>query len=316
MANKANIFKFLATLISLSAVIALSGCLGGSDEGPLSVKNIDLSLETVTRDMVTLNVTTYVENTGSTDSKPLSLSLKTTNSDTGFLTSKKDAPVGIVAGHKMANVSQSLDLPKNGDSYEIYSALMEDGVEVSGGSRTVYNLDSLPVDAAIVDLKVDSIEFMVRKASNGSVVIENDIYISNIGDNVSPESDIMIKATEVDSHLVADKKWSKISGVAPDATAIKGINLTVPDQYNYQVDVTIWRNGSQIAKGDGQVVLKPGGIKLNQSERIEPNTIETGRFISNETASAPAESMGVPGFGVLLAIASISLMVAQRRRMA
>lgn len=316
MVNKSNISKILVAFVSLSAAIALSGCLGGSDEGPLRVKNIDLSLEKVTRDIVTLNVTTYIENTGSTDSKPLSLSLRTTNSDTGFLTSKKDAPVGKVVGHKMVNVSQSLDIPKTGDSYDIYAALMEDGVEVSGGSRTVYHLDNLPVDAAIADLKVDSLEFMVRKASNGSVVIENDVYISNIGDNISPESDIMIKATEMDSHLVADKKWSKIRGIAPDATAIKGINLTVPDQYNYQVDVTLWRNGSQIAKGDGQVILKPGGIKLNESERVESKTIETGRFISNETASAPTESRKEPGFGILLSIASISVLVALRRRMA
>ncbi|HWQ20855.1 MAG TPA: hypothetical protein VN455_13825, partial [Methanotrichaceae archaeon] len=62
-------------------------------------------------------------------------------------------------------------------------------------------------------------------------------------------------------------------------------------------------------------VLRPGGIKLNESERVESKTIETGRFISNETASAPAEPMKVPGFGTLLAIASISLLAALRRRM-
>ena len=314
MIDKPNIYKILAVLIPLFAAIILSGCLGGSNEGPLKVKNIDLSLEKVTKDKVALNVTTYIENSGSSDSKPLSLSTRVTNSDTGFLISKKDAPVGRVLGHKMANVSQSLDLPKTGDTYRIYAALMEDGVEVSGGSRTVYHLDNLPVDTAIVDLKIDSLEFMVRKANNGSVVIENDVYISNIGSNISSESDIMVKATEMDSHLVADKKWSKISGIAPDATAIKGINLTVPDQYNYQVEATIWRNGSQIAMGEGQVVLKPGGIKLNQSERIESKTIETGRFISNETASAPTASRKEPGFEILLAIASISLLAALRRR--
>jgi hypothetical protein len=316
LTDKFNVHKILVVLISLFAAIALSGCLGGSDEGPLKVKNIDLSLEKVTRDMVTLNVTTYIENTGGSDSKPLSLSMRVTNSDTGFLVSKKDVSVGKVVGHKMANVSQSLNLPKTGDTNKIYAALMEDGVEVSGGSRTVYHLDNLPVDTAIVDLKIGSLEFMVKKANNGSVVIENDVYISNIGDNVSPESDIMVKATEVDSNLVADKKWSKISGVAPGATAIKGINLTVPDQYNYHVEATIWRNGSQIGKGEGQVVLKPGGIKLNQSEHIESKTMETGRFISNATASAPTASSKAPGFEILLAIASISLLAALKRRQA
>jgi len=316
MATKSNIFKSAAALILLSAVIALSGCLGGSEEGPLKVKNIDLSLEKVTRDAVKLNATTYIENTGNADSKPLSLSLKITNSNTGFLESKKDLPIGKVAGHKMVNISQSIDLPKKGANYDIYAALMDDGVEVSGGSRTVYNLENLPVDSAIVDLKVDSIDFMVKKASNGSVVIENDIYISNIGDRASPVSDIMVKATEMDSNLVADKKWSNISSIEPDATAIKGINLTVPDQYNYQVDVTIWRNGSQIAKGEGQVVLKPEGMKLNQSEHIESKTIETGRFISNETAPAPTASRKEPGFEILLAIASVSLLAALRRRTA
>ena len=311
MIGKFNLYKILVSFLLLSAAIAFSGCLGGSDEGPLRVKNIDLSLEKVTKDIVNINATTYIENTGNTDSKPLSLSMKVTNSDTGFLVSKKDVLVGKVVGHTMANISQSLDLPKNGDSYTIYAALMEDGVEVNGGSRTIYHLDNLQVDTAIIDLKVDSLEFMVRKANNGAVVIENDAYISNIGQNISPESDLLVKATEMDSHLVADKKWSKISGIAPDATAIEGINLTVPDQYNYQIEATIWRNGSQIAMGEGQVILKPGGIKLNQSERIEPKTIETGRFVSTEPASAPKKE---PGFGILLSVAAISLLLALRRR--
>ena len=42
----------------------------------------------------------------------------------------------------------------------------------------------------------------------------------------------MIKATDIDSKL-ADKQWSNTGLIAPDAPAIRSVNLTVPDRYNY-----------------------------------------------------------------------------------
>jgi hypothetical protein len=139
----------------------------------------------------------------------------------------------------------------------------------------------------------------------------------------------MIKATDIDSKLVADKQWSNTGIIAPDETVIRGVNLTVPDRYNYVVDVLIWSNSTVVGQGQDFVQLNATTM-MGEKERLAARGTKAGAFVNEQAAAGPAE-MGVgefenatmseqatkqePGFLAFTAMAMIGLAaVALRKR--
>lgn len=279
-----------------------------------------------------MKVTTYIENKGGASapliSKNTSLQLKATSTDKDFLVNQTTTFVGKIAPDKTVNVTQTLLLPKKG-GYKLEALLFEEGKEVDRGSRTVYNLESLPADSKVTGLRIDGIDFLVRKAAEGRVVIQSDIYVTNFGARTSQDYQLMIKATDIDSKLVADKQWSNTGLIAPDATAIRGVNLTVPDRYNYVVDVLIWSNSTIVGQGRDYVQLNATTM-LSDKERLASKGTQTGIFVTETAPEAAAAEMKVsefestaksaasektaPGFETLIAMAMISLVAVKARK--
>jgi hypothetical protein len=336
-----NKIASLLLLLSLVAVVALSGCLDNSEKNnqkhTLMVKNMDIVPGQIKTSTIELKVTTYMENlgddSGSETSKNTSLQLKATSLDKDFLVNQTTTFVGKIARGKTVNVTQTLQLPKKG-GYELEALLFEDGKQVDRGSRTVSNLENLPADSMVTGLRIDGIDFLVRNASVGKVVIQSDIYVTNFGARTSQNYQLMIKATDIDSKLVADKQWSNTGIIAPDATAIRSVNLTVPDKYNYVVDVLIWSNSTIVGQGRDYVQLNATTM-LSDKERLASRGTQSGIFVTEtapqndalrmdvgefeSTSKSAATERRIPGFEALIAMATICLvavgvMAGKRRR--
>lgn len=329
-----NKIASLLLLLSLVAAVALSGCLDSSEKYTLMVKNMDIVPGQIKTSTIELKVTTYIENMGdasvSMTSKNISLLLKATSTDKDFLVNQTNTFVGQIAPGKTVNITQTLLLPKKG-GYKLEALLFEEDKQVDWGSRTVYSLETLPADSKVIGLRIDGIDFIVREAEEGKVVIQSDIYVTNFGALTSRDYQLMIKATDIDSQLVADKQWSNTGIIAPDATAIRSVNLTVPDRYNYIVDVLIWSNSTIVGQGQDYVQLNATTM-LSDKERLASRGTRTDIFITEEAVAAAemevsefegaAESEApvaqTPGFDALMAMATICLAVvgvtARKRR--
>lgn len=327
--------KAVSLLISLAliSVVALSGCVNKSDENPLKVTNLEIVPGQIKTSTIELKVTTYVKNsdegTAAKSSKNTSLLLKATSSDRDFLVNQTTIFIGKIAPEKTINVTQILTLPKKG-GYSLEATLFEEGKEMDRGYRTVYNLESLPADSKAISLRIDGIDFLVRKAAEEKVVIESDIYITNFGAKTSQDYKLMLKATDIDSKLVADKQWSNTGLIAPDETAIRSVNLTVPDRYNYVVDVLIWSNSTIVGQGQDYVQLNATTM-LGEKDRLAARGTRTGAFVTEEAAAAPSEmrvsefanstaeraTAEAPDFMGLMSMAMIGLaaVVVRKRRM-
>lgn len=321
--NKAATFLILLTIVY---AVALSGCTEKNDRKPLSVTNLEIVPGKIKTSTIELFVTTYVmntnEGTAAKSSKNTSIILKATSTDRNFLVNQTTTFIGKIAPGKTVNVTSLLTLPKKG-GYMLEATLFEEGKEMDQGYRTVYNLDSLPADSQAINLRIDGIDFLVRKAGEEKVVIQSDIYVTNFGAKASQDYRLMLKATDMDSRLVADKQWSNTGIIAPDETVIKSVNLTVPDRYNYVVDVLIWSNSTIVGRGQDYVQLNATTM-LSDKERLAARGTRTGAFVNEEVAAEPAEmsvgsfenatmateaSREQPGFPALVALAMISLAV-------
>ncbi|MCX6678428.1 MAG: hypothetical protein NTU95_10885 [Methanothrix sp.] len=288
----------LLILLALISVLALSGCVSKPDRNPLTVTNLEIVPGLIKTSTIELKVTTYIKNsdegTAGKSSKNTSLLLKATSSDRDFLVNQTTTFIGKIAPEKTVNVTQILMLPKKG-GYRLEATLFEEDKEVDRGYRTVYNLESLPADSKAISLRIDGIDFLVRKAAEEKVVIQSDIYVTNFGAKASQDYKLMLKATDIDSKLVADKQWSNTGIIAPDETAIRSVNLTVPDRYNYVVDVLIWSNSTVVGQGQDYVQLNATTM-LGDKERLAARGTRTGAFVTEEAAASEPAEMSVSAF--------------------
>lgn len=324
-----NNFGPLLLIVSLVAVVILSGCLESTPRNPvlLNVKYMEIVQGETKTSSIELNVTTYIEYKESTvpkTSENLTLQLKAIDTSKEFLVNQTSTFLGKMNSGQTINTTQVLVLPKKG-GYRLVATLFEDGKEVDWGSRTVYHLENLPADTMITGLKIDGIDFIVRKVSDEKVVIQSDIYVTNSGAKTSKDYQLMIKATDMDSKLVADKQWSSTGEIIPDGTAIRSVNLTVPDKYNYFVDVLIWSDSVVVGGGEDSVLLNATTM-MTEKERIATRGTRAGGFVTEEPMEAAAEmevsdfssnasaEHAVPGFDALLALVMVGLGVARARR--
>lgn len=175
---------------------------------------------------------------------------------------------------------------------------------------------------------IDGMDFLVRNAAGGKAVIQNDIYVTNVGANLSQDYKLMAKATEIDSKLVADKQWNSTGVIGPDETAIRSISLTVPDKYNYIIDVLIWSNSTIVGQGTDYVQLN-ATTTLGKDTRIATRGARTSSFVAeNVTAAEKSIEVGrfegvaeqraarqaASGFDILLAIIAFGLVAILGRR--
>jgi len=321
-------------LMSLIAMVLLSGCVSkqGEQRNPLSVTDMEIVPGQIKTSTIELKVTTYIKNSGegpqAESSKNTSLLLKATSLDRDFLVNQSITFIGKIEPEKTVNVSQILTLPKKG-GYRLQAMLLEEEKQMGSGYRTVSNLESLPADSKVINLRIDQIDFLVRTVEKGKAVIQSDIYITNSGARTSQDYKLMLKATDIDSLLVADKVWSNTGMIGPDETAIRSVNLTVPDRYNYVVDVLLWSNSTIVGQGQDYVQLNATTM-LSEKERLATRGTRTGAFVTKDAVeeSAAAAEMSVsefaneteeaaaaaPGFMALAALLMISLAAVFVRR--
>lgn len=308
------------SIILIIAVIPISGCLKtGEDYTRLSIETIDIAAAHVKSSYIDFNITVYLENYGSVASKNTSLLLKAYNSQNDLLEKQMKTSVGSIDAGKTVSTSQPLILPRKG-GYDIQVSLYEGEVKKATRSVSISNLESLQEDVKDIGIGIGEMDFLIRNASDRKVVIENDIYFSNEGADNSSEFDVLVKARERDAQLIADKKWIHLAAIKPETTVVRSVNLTVPDQYNYNIEVLVWSNDTIVKRGEGIVSLKPE-IKLIEGERVESRSIDASDFKTNRNATAAAPTAEArtserrqPGFEILIALAAMAMAATLWRR--
>jgi hypothetical protein len=307
-------WQIICLLLILCAGTLGAGCL---KESQMTVVGIDVMAEQVLSGAVTLNVTTVIENQYGYPAGPATVQLKAYNLGTGLLVADRMDPAGTVDRGAARRVSQSIVLPREG-SYRIAVVIFEGGARKASGEITVSSLEQLPADVHRSGIEIQDIDFIVKSVEGGRAVVQADIYFTNKGGETSGTYDVEVRARELDARLIADKKWTSVGNIAPDATLIQGVTLAVPDQYNYVVEVLLWKDQVIVKRGEGRVLLRPG-TTLGEGERFVSRSIETSRFIAETPfptllPEGYASARPTPGFeGILAGIALAAVAVLGRR---
>ncbi|AKB30822.1 hypothetical protein MSSIH_0132 [Methanosarcina siciliae HI350] len=307
---------FLMSIIFIFA--SGSGCVRSfEEESNYNIKDMDISADRAGTSFVDLNVTTYVEKYQGDTEKNSSLLLKVYSRESGLLETQERIELGALEKGETKAVSQSLSLPKTG-GYNIRSVLFEGDTQKGIGEIDVYNLDFLPADVQDIGLEISEMDFRVRKVEDRKVLIESDIYLTNEGKKTSQDLRMLVKVRELDAGLLADKVWTLTGEIKPETTVIRSVNLTMPDQYNYAVEVLIWNNDTIVRRGEDYIQLNPK-VEVKDKTSTETKKIQTSEFENvDDYEMIPeekyAEEGATPGFSLFLAAVLLCSAAVLRRR--
>lgn len=309
--------KLLILLSVLLAFSMSSGCLRSfEEESHYSITDMDISAEKTGTAFVDLNVTTYIEKYQGDPGKNTSLLLKAYSRESGLLVEQRQVELEFLRNKETRAVSQSLSLPKTG-SYELQAVLFEENTRKGSGNIRVYNLEALPADIQEIGIAISEMDFIVREVRDGKVVVESAIYLTNEGKVASSDYRMLIRARELDARLLADKVWADTGRIEPETTVIKSVNLTVPDQYNYLVEVQVWNNNTIVKRGEDYIRLSPE-VKLVEETPTTTRPIQTSEFESQEEfempREEPEEAMETPGFETVGSVLFLFLAGLYRRQ--
>jgi hypothetical protein len=305
----------VVVLLCLAVLAFSAGCL---KESSVAVTDISVGADKVTGAEVTLNVSTELQNTRGIATGTSRVRLRAYDTASGLIVAEQSSDAGFLGIGGTGSVSQIITLPRTG-SYRLVSTVFENGQRKGQGEKTVYSLERLTPDVQEIGLSITDIDFLVKKVSGDRATIQADIYFTNDNRVPSGAFDVEVKAKEEDARLLADKQRAHIESIPPDATRISGVTLSVPDQYNYLIEVLVWRNDTIVKRGEGVVRLQPGMLLANDTQFVT-RKIETSKFVSESgyPSAVPAPYVTKsPGFGVpvvLTAIAALAVFIHLRRR--
>lgn len=297
-----TIAELLLILLIVSVSMASAGCLKDFERpSTYTITDMEISADDIKSSYVDFTISTYVDNMGADSKENTTLMLKAFNRDNGLLELSQEKQVGLIDEDSTAIIDQSIRLPKKG-SYRIEATLFEGDKRRAFSQISLYDLENLATDLEEIGIEIDGIDFIVKGVTERGVVIENDIYLKNEGADTSSNYKMLVKAREIDARLIASKKWTYTGKIEPEATLIKSVNLTVPDNYNYIVEVVIWKGDTIIKKGEDYVQLNPERT-IDRDQRVESKQIRTEDFVTEmvyeEVVEEEAMSEESPGFGII-----------------
>ena len=304
-------------IILCLGILALSaGCLKDSS---VAVTGITVGAQNVTGGDVTLNVTSDIQNTYGVSSGISRVQLRAYDTTSGLEVAEQINDAGFLGIRGSGSVSQTLVLPRKG-SYRLVSTVLENGQRKGHGEITVYNLERLTPDNQQTGLSISDIDFLVKKVTGDRVNIQTDVYFTNDYHAASGPFEIEVKAKEEDARLLADKQRAEVGSILPDATRVSSVTLSVPDQYNYVVEVLVWKNDTIVKRGEGNVRLRPG-MQVDKNTQFVTKQIETSKFVQESGSAgaspAPYTTMKSPGFAaplVFVALGFLAVLVHLRGR--
>jgi len=293
----------IVLLLCLAVLASGAGCLKDST---VAVTGMTVGADKVTGAEVTLNVTTEVQNTYGVSSGVSRIQLKAYDTTSGLQVAEQTSDAGFLSIRGSGSVTQTIVLPRTG-SYRLVSTVFENGQRKGQGEKTVYNLERLTPDIQETGLSITDIDFLVKKVAGDRATIQTDIYFTNDNRVPSGAFDIEVKAKEEDAKLLADKQRARVESIQPDATRVSSVSLSVPDQYNYVVEVLVWKNDTIVKRGEGSVRLRPG-VQVAKDTEFVTKQIETSKFVGEEGYQPGSYTVPVtrsPGVGAPLALISL-----------
>ena len=251
--------------------------------------------------------------------------------ETGLVARTVRKDLGNITGDREVRTRVNVTVPREG-GYRLHTRVYEDSERIETGLTEVRGVDSLTPDYAGTSLEfhrfasggadLPVISYSPTEADDNRTALETRTWLTNRGEEPAGGLELVVRARQVESNLIADRATVRIDEVGPGQTATPTVELDVPSNYNYYLDGILLRDGVIVGSATSGAMLDPSRPVPENTTREEVEfdagdfTSETPEPQREEEAPAAATVQNGPGFGVAAAVLALlaGAFVAHRRR--
>ena len=253
------------------------------------------------------------------------------DTDTGLVATTVRKDLGNVSGDREIRTRVNVTVERQG-GYRLDIRVYEDGDRIETGRTTVRGVESLTPDYARTSLEFHRFEgggadlpvisYTPTSTGDNRTTLETQTWLTNRGDDPAGGLELVVRARQVESNLIADRATVELGQVGPGQTATPTVDLDVASNYNYYLDAILYRDGVIVGTATSPAMLDPSRPVPENTTREEVDfdagdfTSETPTPARERETPAPTVSRG-PGFGpvaALVALLAVAALAYRRRR--
>jgi PGF-CTERM protein len=316
-----------ALLVTVGAALVVPGFVAEpeSDDPPARLDVAETTLETgeVTGETVTFDVTAFVAHRGG-PAENVSVVVRAID-DSGVVSDTAREDRRTLEGDGEHEFPVPVTVPREG-GYEIRTILYVDGERVDVASASVSGVEALTPPYAETNVgfhrfdRQPAVEYTIDSTDDGDVTLAVTSYLTNGGDEAESGFRITVTARHAAANVVADRAETSVGSVAAGRTEFVETAVTVPNESNYYLDVTLWRDGVVLDSARTAANLDPRRT-VDVEERTESVAFEAGEFETDrdgrprgETEDAAGGAESQPGFGAPVAVVALLFGAVAARR--
>jgi len=335
--NRERTLAALAAVVVVGSVVfavAVPGALAErSDESVresyLALQEPRVSTGVVGGETAELSLDIRLGHRGGT-ARNVTIEVQAVDTDTGLVETTERKRLGNVSGNREIATRVNVSVERQG-GYRLDIRVYEDGDRIATGRTTVRGVESLVPDYARTSIEFHRFEsggadlpvisYSPSQTGNNRTTLETQTWLTNRGDEPAGGLELVVRARQVESNLIADRETVEIGDIGPGRTATPTVELEVPSNYNYYLDAILYRDGVIVGTATSPAMLDPSRPVPENTTREEVD-FDAGEF-TGETPTPPRDadtpaatvSQG-PGFGAVAAIVALLAVgaLAARRR--
>jgi len=307
----------LVTALIFASVLA-GGCLREYETTSLAINEVDISAEVIDDDTARLNIITYVSNNGKTSGE-VEIQAKAYNLGTNLLMADEKISMGNIGKDRTRNSTVELKVPITGN-YRIEVTLYEDGGQITSGTATISGLESLLTIPKHSYINIRDVDVAMLSRGDTTTILKVTTFLDNYGRSDSSPLTSLVKLRDAKTNLIGQSGNINVGVVKADTTVVKNIELEVPKDRDYRVEVMIFENDRIIteygvslfmapdSQGDEDVVTKTRSVSTTETittEFVVPESAPRPPDDVYRTGDYGAPEMGEPGFGIMGAIVGL-----------
>ncbi|MCU4717314.1 DUF7490 domain-containing protein [Halapricum hydrolyticum] len=322
LVGAAAVVLAVSILLALVAPGALADIEDDSEptpDGELRLSEIRLTPLDVSGDSATLTVTNWISHEGGT-SENVSLLVRVIDTDTGLVETRARRSIGVLEGDSDDPVGLNVTVERSG-GYRFETLVFVDSERRATRSAGIDGIEALQPTTANTGLQFHefgplfpTITYDVVASDDGDVTLNTTAFLTNRGDQPADDLQLLVRARQSDSNIVADRATVEVEDVRPGRTSTPTARLSVPDNYSYQLDAILTRDDVIVDTAAAAANLDPTEtVDVNRTTRSVDLSVDDfvadepddGREREPRTTMTKTGGGDGPGFGVAVALVAV-----------
>ncbi len=285
-------------MVLVGAVLA-AGCTSSqSHPGYASIRSVDLAIPDgqPPSNLTEVVVSPYLD-AAYAEVSDVGLQVSAKDYGTDIVAVETTVPVGNLTPGKTEKESVSLRL-ENGRKYDIWVTVWQDGRMQEKGSVDVYLPDRTIAERKLAYslLTITAVDVMTPDLDADPITLNIITGITNSGRSPSGDLAMDLRLVNLQTGITAIRESRPLGTVGANAAAEKTVSVTVPNGYDYTVEIRLTEGGAPFASSTGRVTLAPPKqvVVAGGQSGIVLDSVVTGKDGSPFGLTTPAPTAAYP----------------------